>query len=188
MQEGVISLADMIVAFPKIEEARAIRSLLVKNGFEATMACSTGAQVLSYIDDWESGIVICGYKLQDMLYSALLECLPPGIDMLLMVSQTVIEECSESRAVCLTMPLQVHELVNTLHMMEHTISRRRRKARALQKERPEEEKALISAAKDLLMHRNHMSEAEAHRYLQKCSMDSGTNLVETAQMVLAMMK
>ena len=28
---------------------------------------------------------------------------------------------------------------------------------------------------------------EAHRYLQKTSMDSGTNLVETAQMVLSMM-
>ena len=38
------------------------------------------------------------------------------------------------------------------------------------------------------MSRNHMSEEEAHRYIQKCSMDSGTNMVETAQMVLTMMK
>ena len=32
-----------------------------------------------------------------------------------------------------------------------------------------------------------MSEEEAHRYLQKTSMDSGTNLVETAEMLLALM-
>ncbi len=32
-----------------------------------------------------------------------------------------------------------------------------------------------------------MTESEAHRYIQKCSMDSGTNLVETAQMILALM-
>ena len=38
------------------------------------------------------------------------------------------------------------------------------------------------------MGRNHMTEEEAHRYLQKCSMDSGTNMVETAMMVLSMMK
>ena len=38
------------------------------------------------------------------------------------------------------------------------------------------------------MARNHMTEEEAHRYLQKCSMDSGANLVETAQMVLSIMK
>ena len=35
---------------------------------------------------------------------------------------------------------------------------------------------------------NGMTEEEAHRYIQKCSMDSGTNLVETAEMVLSMMK
>ena len=43
-------------------------------------------------------------------------------------------------------------------------------------------------AKELLMDRNHLSEEEAHRYIQKCSMDSGTNMVETAQMVLSMMQ
>ena len=37
------------------------------------------------------------------------------------------------------------------------------------------------------MERNHMSEEEAHRYLQKSSMESGTNIVETAEMVLSMM-
>ena len=31
-----------------------------------------------------------------------------------------------------------------------------------------------------------MSEEEAHRYIQKCSMDSGTNMLETAQMVISL--
>ena len=31
-----------------------------------------------------------------------------------------------------------------------------------------------------------MTEAEAHRYIQKCSMDSGTSLTETAQMVISL--
>lgn len=31
-----------------------------------------------------------------------------------------------------------------------------------------------------------MTEEEAHRYLQKHSMDNGTGMVETAQMVLAL--
>lgn len=29
---------------------------------------------------------------------------------------------------------------------------------------------------------------EAHRYLQKCSMDSGTGMVETAQMVISLIQ
>ena len=32
--------------------------------------------------------------------------------------------------------------------------------------------------------RDHMTEQEAFRYIQKSSMDSGTNMVETAQMIL----
>ena len=34
------------------------------------------------------------------------------------------------------------------------------------------------------MLRNHMTEAQAHRYIQKCSMDSGTDMTETAYMIL----
>ena len=54
--------------------------------------------------------------------------------------------------------------------------------------RSAQEEALLKEAKEILMARNHLTENEAHKYLQKCSMDSGTNLVETAAMVLAMMK
>ena len=54
--------------------------------------------------------------------------------------------------------------------------------------RGEEEKKILWEAKAVLMERNHMTEEEAHRYIQKCSMDSGTSLTETAQMVLSMIK
>lgn len=53
-------------------------------------------------------------------------------------------------------------------------------------ERSREEQELIKQAKELLMDRNHMTETDAHRYLQKCSMDSGTNMVETAQMIMSL--
>ena len=52
---------------------------------------------------------------------------------------------------------------------------------------PEIVREEIRKAKELLMTRNNMSEEEAHRYLQKSSMDSGTNMVETAEMVLSIM-
>ena len=49
------------------------------------------------------------------------------------------------------------------------------------------EQELISRTKQELMKRNRRTEAEAHRYLQKTSMDSGTGLTETAQMILRLM-
>jgi len=41
----------------------------------------------------------------------------------------------------------------------------------------EKEQKSIDDAKALLMERNHLSEEEAHKYIQKLSMDSGNNLV-----------
>lgn len=181
-------MINIIIALPKIEDAKGIRAILVKNGFSVTAVCTTGAQVLSQIDEWNDGIIICGYKLTDMMYSGLHECLPNGFDMLMMASQNVMNDCLDNDIVCLSMPLKVHDLVETVAMMSQAIMRRRRKAKQRPKERNEKEAALIKAAKELLMARNNMTEEEAHRYIQKCSMDSSTNMVETAQMVLSMMK
>ena len=57
----------------------------------------------------------------------------------------------------------------------------------LPKELTKEEQELINEAKALLMERNHLTEEEAHRYIQKSSMDNGTNMVETAQMILTLL-
>ena len=86
------------------------------------------------------------------------------------------------------MPLKVHDLLNTVDMMVQTMERRRKKLKAKPKVRNQEEEELIKQAKHLLMERNNMTEEEAHRYIQKCSMDSSTNMVETAQMVLSIMQ
>lgn len=181
-------MIPIIVALPKIEDAKGIRAVLVKNGFSVPAACTTGAQVLSQIDDWNDGIVISGYKLTDMMYSELHDCLPRGIDMMIMASRNVMSDCLGNDIVCLAMPLKVHDLVDTVAMMCQAIARRRKKERQKPKERNEKELTFIQEAKELLMARNNMTEEEAHRYIQKCSMDSGTNMVETAQMVLSMMK
>ena len=61
---------------------------------------------------------------------------------------------------------------------------RLRLERAARPQRSQEELALIDRAKALLMDRNGMTEEQAHRYLQKKSMDSGAKLIQTAQQVL----
>ncbi len=50
-----------------------------------------------------------------------------------------------------------------------------------------EEQGIIRRAKKLLMKRNHLTEPEAHRYLQKTSMDTGRTMTESAHMVTMLM-
>ena len=181
-------MTNIIVALPKLEDAKGIKNVLMRNGLRVVAVCTTGAQAISQADELNDGIVITGYKLTDMVYSELRECLPSNFALLLMASDHLLSECRGAGIVRLSMPLKVNDLVSTVGMLAEEIERRRRKMRLEPKVRNAEEKEAIREAKKLLMVRNHLTEEEAHRYLQKCSMDSGTNMAETALMVLSVMK
>ena len=170
-----------------MENGKSIKSILVKNGFSVHAVCSTGAQVLQHADMLGDGIVVCAARLPDMIYTQLREYLPLCFQMLVMASANIWEEGTAEHVVCLTMPLKVHELLSTIEMMSYAQIRRRKKKRSHPSGRSEEEKQTIDKAKEILMARNNMTEEEAHRYMQKCSMDSGISLTETAQMILSMM-
>jgi len=177
---------SIIVGFPRIEDAICIKNVLIRNGYNVSEPCTSGAQVISLANDLDEGIVVCGYRFMDMHYSELNNYLPKGFDMLLAASPEKLDFCQDNNIVCLQMPLKTHELLNTLQMMAYRYQCRKKKDRDKPKERTKEEKALLEKAKLLLMDRNNMTEEEAHRYLQKNSMDSGTNLIEMAEMVLRM--
>lgn len=180
-------MVNIIVAFPKMENGKSIKSILVKSGFHVSAVCTTGAQVLQHADMLGDGIVVCAGRLMDMMYHQLREYLPDCFEMLVLSSPSVLEEKSMEHVVYLAMPMKVHELVSTMEMMAYSMERKRRKKKFRQPRRSEEEKQMLQKAKEVLMERNHMTEEEAHRYIQKSSMDSGTGLVETAQMILSMM-
>lgn len=180
-------MTNIIVVFAKLDDAKSIKNILVKNGMSVAAVCTSGAQALGYVDEFHDGIVISGYKLTDMICVELNNNLPKGFEMIVMASQRALNEVSGTGIIGLSMPLKVHELVNTVAMMSQSIVRRKKKLKEKPKVRNEQEASIIQHAKGLLMERNHMTEEEAHRYIQKHSMDNGTNMVETAQMVLAMM-
>jgi response regulator NasT len=178
---------SIIVAFPKMEDAKNIKNALIRNGFEVNATCTTGAQTIGIANELDGGIVVSGYRFTDMHYYELNNYLPKGFEMLLVASAARMDECSANNIICLSMPIKMQDLINTIQMMSYNYNKRKKKEKEKPKIRSEEEKAIIYKAKALLMERNNMSEEEAHRYIQKNSMDSGTNMVEMAEMILSMM-
>ena len=181
-------MINIIVVFPKTEDGRNIRNILVKHGFSVTGVCTSGSQVLQYADELGGGIVVSGYRYPDMMYSDLCAELSSDFQMLLVASQRYLSEVNTQNTVCVSIPLKTHELISTLNMMSQSMERRMRRRSRKPPVRREQDLLLIRKAKELLMERNHMTEEEAHRYIQKCSMDSGTNMAETAQMVLSLLR
>lgn len=117
-------MTNIIVVLPKLEEAKGVKSILVRSGFQVTGICTTGTQAISQADGLNDGIVICSYKLADMIYTELHEDLPEGFEMLLMASQNLISECYGNGIVCLSMPLKVQDLINTVNLMVEGVERR----------------------------------------------------------------
>lgn len=180
-------MINVIVAFSRPEHAKSMKNILVRSGFSVDAVVTTGAQALQYANSLGEGILVCGPKFVDMMYEELREYLPHTFQMLLLAPPDVCRERAVQDVMCLAMPLKVHELISTMETMSYTITRMRKKRRMEPKVRSAEEQLLLSDAKELLMARNNMTEEEAHRYIQKRSMDNGTGLVETAQMILSLL-
>lgn len=179
-------MGSIIIALPRLEDAKRISDILKRRGLEPVALCTSASNVLSHVHQLDSGVIICSSRLPDMYYTQLAEYLPEFFEMLLVASPATIETCPRG-IMTLTMPFKPGDLLGTVEMMLQQQARRIKKQRSGPKKRTEQEQNYINNAKWVLMERNNMTEQEAFRYIQKCSMDSGTNMVESAQMILLMM-
>lgn len=163
-----------------------MKNVLNRHGYDDILAYNSASQVIAAANESDGGIVLCGYRLTDMHYRELYGYLPREFRMLLVASPARLQECSPGDIMCLAMPVRSHELASTLETMWMEITAfERRRQKGQKKKRSVEEQKILDSAKALLMERNHLSEEEAHKYIQKLSMESGNNLVETAEMILA---
>ncbi len=119
-----------------------------------------------------------------MTYSDLLAALPDTWQMVVMASRMNLERVYERNVIKIVMPIKAYDLFMTLEALENTLYRQRKRRRQKPKERSSADRALIENAKSLLMSAKNMTEEEAHRYIQKSSMDSGNSMTETCQMLI----
>ena len=179
-------MANIIVVFPKLDDAKVIRNLLVRSGFTVAAACTCGAQAVSMADHLSGGIIVTGYKLTDMIYSEIVEYRPKNFDVLLVASKERLSACNTQELEVLPLPLKPYDLVTVLHTMLENQVTRRRQAKKTPPRRSKEEQDVIDRAKGILIEKEHMTEPEAYRYIQKRSMESGNRFIESAHMIISM--
>lgn len=168
---------NIIVVFANEEARRRIRSLLDTGGYRANAVCSSGAEAIRAVRTLGGGVVVCGFRLGDMTANHLGADLL-GLAALLVVSSAAnLDLCEGENLFRLASPVSRADFFAMLDLLF-------RKLRRPSGKRGEEDRAIIQCAKEILMNMNRMTEAEAHRFLQKRSMDTGAKLIETAQTVI----
>ena len=173
-------MAGIIVVFPKNEDSKAIRNLLVHNGYDNVFHCSTGAKAITLADSLGEGVIISGFRMPDMPYTDILDYVEGRFEMLLVASRQKLLE-DERGVAMVEMPL------NSVEMMQNNIYAKFSRKKKSPPKRTKEEQSIVDEAKAVLMEKNNMSENEAHRYVQKSAMDSGRTMVETAESILKIM-
>ena len=171
----------IIVAFANEEAQRRIVQLLESGGYQAAGCCFSGAEVIRTVRKLGSATVVCGFKLRDITASDLAADLR-GLAVLRVVSSAVnLDLCEGENLYKLPTPVARSAFFSSLEMLQTFEQKHLHRPPP---QRREEEQQLIRRAKELLMDINRMTEAEAHRFLQKRSMDSGMKLAEIAQYII----
>lgn len=171
----------IVVAFANEEAQRRILRLLESNGYSPAACCAAGAEVIRTVRKLGSAIVVCGFKLRDMTAGDLAADLH-GTGVLLVVSSAVnLDFCEGENIHKLATPVSRSDFCATLDLLRQFEEKHLHHPPP---KRREEEQTLIQKAKDLLMDINRMTESEAHRFLQKRSMDAGLKMAETAQIII----
>ena len=174
-------MEQVIVAFESTKSALRVKEILESSGTASCILCASAGQVRRTVHKLHITAVVCGFKLADQGAEALFSDLPPTCAMLVLAPQNLLELLQEEDIFRLATPVSKGDLTGSVRML---LQMGRRLERTFKPRRSSEEQALIDQAKALLMERSGMSEAQAHRFLQKTSMDNSARLVQTAQMIL----
>lgn len=174
-------MEKIVVAFENDATCRRISDMIESSGVAGCICVHSCGEVRRVINQFHYHIVVCGYKLSDGSGEELFEDLPTSCSMLMVATQPQLDMVSED-IFRLPAPISRAGLTASLQML---FQMNRRLNKFLKPQRSEEEKRQVEDAKRLLMLRNGMTEEQAHRFMQKKSMDGGLKMVQTAQMILS---
>lgn len=173
-------MSSVIVAYSSEEARRRVRLLLESGGWRCAACVSSGGEAIRAVRTLDGdAVVICGARLGDMTASQLAASVSGSGSVVVIASAASLDLCEGENLYKLASPAARSDFFALLDLLART-ARKRRPPPC----RDEESQGLIRRAKEILMDVNRMSEPEAHRFLQKQSMDCGWKLTETAQWVI----
>lgn len=172
---------DKIVAAFESEKSRNhIVDMLESGGISLRGVYKSGAEAIRAVRKMGGGIVICGFKLADMTAEQLAADLN-GVASILVMAKAVQLAHLPSDIFKLATPATRSDLIASVKMLQQ-IEEKYMRYRMPRRD-PEQER-IIREAKELLMDRNGFTENDAHRFIQRLSMETGSKMVETAKLIL----
>lgn len=173
-------MEKVIVAFENETTCRRVSDMIESSGIAGCIQVRSGGEVKRLVSKAHVSIIVCGYKLADRAAEELFEDLPPTCSMLMVAGQAQLDLVNDE-IFRLPAPISRSSLVASVQML---FQMNRRLSRYVKPRRSGEDQQVVEQAKQLLMDRHGMTEEQAHRFIQKKSMDTGSKMIQTAQTIL----
>ena len=178
-------MSSIVVANSNPDYAKKIASVLHSSGLYVGGVCTSGSQIIDFASKhYHGGVVVCSVKLRDMPAISLPRTVGGNYDFLFLVSPQLTSMADSLDHACLLMPINRMNLISSVNMFLNLSDYTPLSIKKKIQSGNFDEKQIILKAKNLLMVRNNLTEAQAHRFIQKKSMDTGRKMVETAMIVL----
>ncbi len=181
-------MRNVILAFQNADAAATISRVLQPAGYGVSGICSGGAEVLRMLEWSAASAVVCGYRLKDVTAAELYENLPRGTGMLVLLSQSQAGMVALPSGIqSLNLPVSRTAMLDVLKtvIMINDRPAMKKSGEDLRPGRSDSDKETIAEAKRLVMRQANMTEDQAHRFIQRVSMNNGSKMIDTARGILA---
>lgn len=174
-------MRDIIIASSSDKVRSQLRGFVAEMGIMGVIECRTASQTLDFSRRLPAAIIIC-HHLTDMPPAAMLRLLPPGVDMILLISSAQQPLFGMSNMQCMTLPLSRLDFRAAIEGLLKSSSESRIRTGS---QRSTVDQEIINKAKHLYMKVNGVSEEDAYAYIRRRSMNESSSLAATARHLLS---
>ena len=160
------------------EQSRSqLSRLLASSGYPVFRCCASSGELRRVLNETEDGLLILAGQLPDTRTDELFWDYGDRVQILLIARQPVLDECEAPEVFRLALPVSSQAVIGSVEMLTQLHRMRLPKRKGAELERVEQ-------AKQLLMRAKGISEAEAHRAMQRYAMDHGIKMSDYAEQIL----
>jgi len=174
-------MKSVLIAFSNPLMSRTVSSLLVHGGYAVEAFCKSAEDVLQVSESCASHVVVNGFSFPDMDLESLYHRLNGRLAMVTVLFPHQINMIKIREMAMISYPPSEDELLYAVERVDKYVSSR---GQSHPHVRTAEEILLIHKAKEIITDKLGATEDQAHRFLQRFSMNHGLRLADSAKKVI----
>lgn len=176
-------MRDIVIAASSKKLTATLEKMLDASGLPVCASCTSASEVQSLWADVADAVLICA-TLKDLPSIYLSKIMPDSWDMILLLTSEQPFPYYVSNVIPINLPVTRLELAETVLGIAGSMSSTFASKTTAKGTRPKEETEVIEKAKKKVMAEREITESDAHKLLQRYSMNSGITMVEAAKRFL----